>query len=284
MNRTPFVGGNAYLILDTSVPCCCSSPLVPHLRLSLITYHSSLASRPSPLILVMILPRQQVRQVDRRAIEDYGMSGLVLMENAGRGVAETMLAIGVDGPVIICCGKGNNGGDGLVIARHLDNRGVAVNVLLFADPAELRGDAAANWQIIERADIVRAVLGLDFEMDGLPELLCDADWIVDALLGTGATGEPHPPYGAAIAAINAAVKKVMAVDLPSGLDCDSGHAAGQTVVADRTCTFVAAKPGLLAAGAERFTGRLHVIDIGVPRRLLSEIAGSSESGSFSDAS
>jgi NAD(P)H-hydrate epimerase len=231
----------------------------------------------------MILTRQQVREVDRRAIESYGMSALVLMENAGRGVAETMLAVGVRGPVVICCGKGNNGGDGFVIARHLENRGVSVQVLLLADPAQLRGEAKANWNILEHANTTRAVLGPDFTLDRLPELLSDTDWIVDALLGTGATGEPQPPYGAAIAAMNAAVKKVMAVDLPSGLDCDTGHAASQTIVAERTCTFVASKPGLLAPGAERFTGRVHVIDIGVPRRLILEVAGRPDPTSFSDA-
>jgi NAD(P)H-hydrate epimerase len=230
------------------------------------------------------LTRDQVRAVDRRAIDDYGMSGLVLMENAGRGVVETMLAIGVEGPVIVCCGKGNNGGDGFVIARHLDNRGRQARVLLFADPAELRGDAAANWRILEKAGIDYEVLAKDVTLEQLLPHLAAADWIVDALLGTGATGEPQPPLSAAIAAINRANRKVMAVDLPSGLDCDSGAAAENTVVADRTCTFVAVKPGFLARGAEHFTGRVHVIDIGVPRRLVNEIAGVQQSTSFGDAS
>jgi NAD(P)H-hydrate epimerase len=231
----------------------------------------------------MILSREQVRQVDRRAIDEYGMSGLVLMENAGRGVAETMLTIGVDGPVMICCGKGNNGGDGFVIARHLDNRGRPVRILLFADPAELGGDAAANWSIIEKAGIAYDVLSKDVTVEQLLPRLAAADWIVDALLGTGATGEPQPPYDVAIQAINQAVKKVMAVDLPSGLDCDTGAAARDTIVADRTCTFVAVKPGLLVAGADRFTGRVHVIDIGVPRQLIREIAGPQNHSSYSDA-
>src|SRR3954469_8707158 len=99
------------------------------------------------------LTREQVRAIDRRAIEEYGMSGLVLMENAGRGVAETMLVLGINGPVVICCGKGNNGGAGFVIARHLDNRGIPVRLLLFADPAELRGDASTNWLIASKSGI-----------------------------------------------------------------------------------------------------------------------------------
>ena len=232
----------------------------------------------------MNLSREQVRQVDRRAIDDYGMSGLVLMENAGRGVAETMLTIGVDGLVVVCCGKGNNGGDGFVVARHLDNRGRPVQVLLFADPAELHGDAAANFRIVEKAGIAYDVVGRDSTVEQLLPHLLAADWIVDALLGTGATGDPQPPYDVAIQAINRAARKVIAIDLPSGLDCDTGAAARDTIVADRTCTFVAVKPGFLAPGADRFTGRVHVIDIGVPRKLVHEIAGIQSRRSFSDAS
>jgi NAD(P)H-hydrate epimerase len=230
------------------------------------------------------LTREQVREVDRRAVDEYGMPGMVLMENAGRGVAETLLTLGVEGPVVICCGKGNNGGDGFVIARHLDNRGKQVRVLLFADPAELRGDAAANWRIFERSGVNFEIFGKDVAADQVKLRLADADWIVDALLGTGATGDPQPPFRLAIEAINAAVKKVMAVDLPSGFDCDTGAASATTVVADHTCTFVAVKPGFLVAGAERFAGRVHVIDIGVPRRLVKEMTSVRDATSFSDAS
>src|SRR5580704_4639717 len=99
------------------------------------------------------LTRAQVRQIDRRAIEEFGVPGVVLMENAGRSAAELLLSLGVGGSVAICCGKGNNGGDGFVIARHLDNHGVAVRVLLFAEPEELTGDAAVNVRILQRAGL-----------------------------------------------------------------------------------------------------------------------------------
>lgn len=232
---------------------------------------------------MITLTREQVRAVDRRAIDEYGMTGLVLMENAGRGVVDSLLRLGVNGPVVVCCGKGNNGGDGLVISRHLDNGGRPVRVLLFADPTELRGDAAINWRILERAGIPFYVFDRSVDVAAIKPHLADADWIVDALLGTGAIGEPQPPSAAAIEAINSAVKKVMAVDLPSGLDCDTGVAARMTVVAQNTCTFVAVKPGFLVPGAERYTGRVHVVDIGVPRQLVKEIAGTRDSTSFSDA-
>jgi NAD(P)H-hydrate epimerase len=230
------------------------------------------------------LSREQVREVDRRALDEYGLAGVVLMENAGRGVAETMLAIGVNGPVVVCCGKGNNGGDGFVIARHLSNRGKNVRVLLFADPEDLRGDAAANWRIVERACIEREVIDVRVTFEQLVDRFDGADWIVDALLGTGAAGEPQPPIRVAIEAINRAGRKVMAVDLPSGLDCGTGLAAHHTIVADHTCTFVAVKPGFLVDGAERFTGRVHVIDIGVPRRLIDDIAGTPANRTPGDAS
>src|SRR5215472_571114 len=99
----------------------------------------------------MHLSRDEVRELDRRAIEEYGVPGVVLMENAGRGTAELLRSLGVRGPVVICCGKGNNGGDGFVMARHLDNAGVAVRLLLFADPDRLTGDAAVNYRILARA-------------------------------------------------------------------------------------------------------------------------------------
>src|SRR5205085_11103439 len=95
-----------------------------------------------------MLSRDEVRALDRRAIDLFGVPGVVLMENAGRGMAELLRALGIQGPVVVCCGKGNNGGDGFVIARHLDNAGVDVRVLLFADPAGLSGDAAVNYRIL----------------------------------------------------------------------------------------------------------------------------------------
>jgi NAD(P)H-hydrate epimerase len=223
------------------------------------------------IMAIRMLNRQQVRDVDRRAIEEYGMSGLVLMENAGRACADVLCRLGVHGRVVICCGKGNNGGDGFVIARHLDLRGHEVKVMLFADPAGLTGDAAANYRILEHCGIPIDVQGAAVDLPRLQAELTSADWIVDALLGTGATGEPRPPYDQAIAAVNASGKLVVAIDLPSGLDCDTGVPAQQTIRAAHTCTFVAAKPGFFAAGADRFTGELHVLDIGAPRKLVDEV-------------
>jgi NAD(P)H-hydrate epimerase len=218
-----------------------------------------------------MMTREQVRQVDRLAVEEYGMSGLVLMENAGRGVADVLCGLGVAGPALIACGKGNNAGDGFVIARHLNLRGHAVRVGLWAEPEEFTGDAAANFRILEKTGVPIEVFGNRYDAPRLQNMLRGAAWIVDALLGTGARGEPRPPLDAVIDRLNAAAAPKLAVDLPSGLDCDSGHPAAYTIRAAETCTFVAAKPGFFVPGAEAFIGRLHVLDIGVPRSLLQRV-------------
>jgi len=228
----------------------------------------------------LILNREQSRQVDTLAIERYGMSGLVLMENAGRGAAELIRRIHIDefrasGTIAICCGKGNNGGDGFVVARHLDNCGVSVRVLLFCDHAKLTGDAAANYEIIHRAQLPIEVFNPAYgALDEwkLRSSLSDAKIVVDGLLGTGARGEPLPPLGSIIDVINAMPARRVALDIPSGLDCDTGEAAAHTIRADHTLTFVARKPGFLKPEAQAFLGSVQVVDIGVPRKLLEELS------------
>jgi NAD(P)H-hydrate epimerase len=212
------------------------------------------------------LTREQVRDVDRQAIEDYGMLGLVLMENAGRNSAELLRSLGSHGRVTICCGKGNNGGDGFVIARHLQNAGVDVRVLLSVPPSTLTGDARANLNIIEKARIPIMAPPFDWRTE-----LAGSDWIVDALLGTGTQGTIREPFVSAITAINSAGSKVYAIDLPSGLDCDTGQPLGICVCADHTATFVARKIGFDITGTTEWTGAVHVIDIGVPRSLLQRL-------------
>ncbi len=214
--------------------------------------------------------REQSRRVDRIAIEEYGFSGLVLMENAGRGIADTLCRLGIAGPVVVCCGRGNNAGDGFVIARHLDLRGYRVRTLLWARPEELAGDAAANFRILAKTDVPIKVFGSAHDEAKLSRLLDDAAWIVDALLGTGATGEPRPPFDAVIERLNAAAAPKLAVDLPSGLDCDTGRPARHTIRAAETCTFVTTKTGFFAPEAAPYVGRLHVLDIGVPRKIIEE--------------
>jgi NAD(P)H-hydrate epimerase len=209
-----------------------------------------------------LLTRDQARALDRRAMDAFGVPGVVLMENAGRGMAERLRALGARGPVIVCCGKGNNGGDGFVIARHLDNAGVPVRVLLFCKGEELAGDAAVNHAILLKSGVPVE------ERTGVTAEELKADWVVDALFGVGLAGPARPPYDRVIAAINASGAKVAAVDVPSGLDCDTGAPMGPTVRADHTFTVAALKRGFTAAEAGPWLGQVHVIDMGAPRRLL----------------
>jgi NAD(P)H-hydrate epimerase len=237
------------------------------------------------------------------------------MENAGRGCVDVLERLGIGGPVVILCGKGNNAGDGFVIARHLAIRGFDCRVLLLRPPDELRGDAAANFAILQKSGVpIVVVAGLPSEPNVVAGLLTepqrrlqvsrenaeketfgragagsgdprttlqklldeharDADWLVDALLGTGAVGEPRPPFDGTIDWINArpAKTRALAVDVPSGLDCDTGQPASNTVRADHTCTFAAMKIGFLQPAARPFTGTIHVCDIGVPPGLIDEV-------------
>jgi NAD(P)H-hydrate epimerase len=195
------------------------------------------------------------------------------MENAGRGAAEVLLKLGVAGPVVVCCGKGNNGGDGFVIARHLDNRGASVRVLFFGQPQTLTGDAAINFEIVRRSGLPLTVCA---DSVAAPDL-ADADWVVDALLGTGVMGPARPPLDRVIAAINASGTKVLAVDLPSGLDCDTGLPLGPCVRALHTVTFVAKKKGFANPAAREWLGEVHVADIGAPRALVRTLLPESNS-------
>lgn len=217
-----------------------------------------------------VLDRRQTQEIDRRAIDEFGMSSLVLMENAGRGVADTLTALDVRGPVVVCCGKGNNAGDGFVLARHLDLRSIGVEVLVWADVEELAADAGHNFAILEKSGIPLQIFGKRHDAARLSASVARADWVVDALLGTGAQGEPRAPLDAVIAQLNRCNRPILAIDLPSGLDCDTGVAAAQTIRAQHTCTFVAAKPGFFAPNAASYIGELHVLDIGAPRRLTEQ--------------
>ena len=174
------------------------------------------------------LSRDEVRSLDRRAIDGYGVPGIVLMENAGRGCAELLMRLNPEKqPTVIVAGPGNNGGDGFVIARHLDNRGWPVDVHVIAKNNPTPGDADVNFDILFAAGIPYTQYHPDHFGDQqarfLAPRLSRAGWIVDALFGTGLTRALAPPYSIVVEAINAANRPVLAIDVPSGIDCDTGE-------------------------------------------------------------
>ena len=235
------------------------------------------------------LSRDEVRELDRRAINDFGVPGVVLMENAGRGCAELLMRLNPERrPTVILCGPGNNGGDGFVIARHLDNHDWPVlgdSVFLFA-PSEapewigispkLPPDAAVNFRIWSRADYWGIFIDPDYPKSApawkswLTKKLDAGCWIVDALFGTGLTRSLGRPFDEIVALVNASQHPILAVDTPSGLDCDTGEPLGPAVKATHTATFVAHKKGFLNPRSREWTGEVHVIDIGAPRVLIDE--------------
>lgn len=214
-----------------------------------------------------------LREVDRRALAEYGLAGCVLMENAGAGAARLVLAArrawGQEaGSVAVCCGSGNNGGDGAVLARHLANAGVAVELFYSVEPGTLRGDAQLQHTTVARMGLALAHAP---SLEVLRAGLARASVLVDALLGTGARGAPRAAVAEWIRALNtrrAAGARTVALDLPSGLDADDGHAADPTVIADLTATFAAPKLGFARPAAAQWLGRVELVDIGVPRALL----------------
>ncbi len=211
-----------------------------------------------------------MRGVDRWAIEEQGTSGLELMERAGAGVARAVERLTPDGPVSVLCGKGNNGGDGLVVARLLREAGRSVSVRCVAPPAELKGDAAVNLERLpgaaplrldgsawsEAASGASGAQGISSQGTGV---------IVDALLGSGFSGEPHGGVAEAIAVIERSAAPVVSVDVPSGVDASSGVVKGTAVHASVTVSFHAGKPGLWIHPGKEYAGAVEVIDIGVPR-------------------
>jgi NAD(P)H-hydrate epimerase len=222
--------------------------------------------QPPPNTRLRPLSREEVRGLDVRAAEDLALPTLVLMENAGRGAAEVLRRwAGPSARIVIVCGPGNNGGDGGVVARHLDAWGHPVRAVWLAERAKLRGDAAAQWSILDRSGVDQASLA---DAERFAELIKDADWLVDGLFGTGLSRPVEGPMRAAIESMNRSGKPILALDLPSGLDCDTGQPLGAAVRARVTASFVAPKLGFSQPGAAEYTGEVEVVEIGLPRCLI----------------
>lgn len=220
-------------------------------------------------IVSRALSRAEVRAVDVIAIEEFGMSGLVLMENAGRGAAEEILRLAPVGEICILCGKGNNGGDGYVIARHLELAGQTVRIVSLVEVEELTGDAACNHAIVARSGLPICVAT---EASQLMAAIGNPGVVIDCMLGTGALGAPRPPIAEAIRIANQCSGMKIAIDIPSGLDCDTGQPNDQTFVAHHTLTFVASKIGFTMPSALPLVGEVIVVPIGIPLRLIQKLS------------
>ncbi len=230
----------------------------------------SLTSNPQP----PALSRAQMRRLDELAINELGIPGVVLMENAGRAVAEEALAMlppTREGKVVIFCGRGNNGGDGYVAARHLLNQGVDVTVVVLAELAKITGDAKTNLVILERMN----ALLVELPSPGLPDQIDDlsrgTSLIVDALLGTGTSGNVREPLRSTIRIMNQLSVPILAVDIPSGFDCDTGEVLGEAIRATKTVTFAAKKIGFDRGQGPLLVGELIVADISIPPLLFEKV-------------
>ncbi len=244
------------------------------MRRSLAVHHGSLPPLPP------VLTADAMREADRFTIEEYGVPGFTLMESAGRGAADRIAAAYgplADQPAMILCGKGNNGGDGLVVARQLLAYGAEVHVVTMDPPDALRGDPARNYALLEQLRAserdrltLRVFDGLD-ALDAYAQRVRPALY-VDALLGTGLTSALREPIRGVVSWLNDRPAPVVAIDVPTGLHSDTGAVLGDAVVADRTVTMAALKAGLLLGEGPRVAGALDVIEIGIPRFALDRAA------------
>lgn len=214
-----------------------------------------------------------MKEIDRMAIEEWGIAGPVLMENAGRAVVDAIekeLRGVKKQRFLVVCGKGNNGGDGFVITRHLLNRGAEVNCILLGKIDDLKGDALTNAQILFNAAYKILEVSTPEELSRLSALTCRVSVIIDALFGTGLSSPPQGIFAKAIQLINESGNYVVSVDIPSGIDADTGAVLGPAIRADLTVTMGLPKYGLLLYPGKAFVGKLIVADIGIPYQLLKE--------------
>lgn len=212
---------------------------------------------------------EKIRNSDRITIEKYGLPGIVLMENASSGAARVCLKELKDikePHVLVIAGKGNNGGDGYASARLLKNKGVEAEIVVLGELEQIQGDAKINLDVAKKIGIP-----VTNDITDIEEKIKSADLVIDAIFGTGFKGKARSPQAEVIELINRFAKKVVSIDIPSGVNADNGHTEGSCVKADVTVTFALPKLGcLLYPGAEN-TGRLEVIDISIPAQVIDEL-------------
>lgn len=224
----------------------------------------------------------KMQEIDRRAIDEYGIPGIELMENAGRGIAdEAARLLGriekramKDIMVTVCCGRGHNGGDGLVVARYLKEMGAEVMAYIAPVRKDKKYSHEVQTNLTRAAQTGVSVHQVSEELVELDVRLRSSSLLVDALLGTGSSGKPAGYAHKMIQRMTKSGKPVLSVDIPSGLDPGTGYHSGVIITAAMTCTLGLPKTGLLAAPAKRFVGDLKIIEIGYPKELIDKAAAS----------
>ncbi len=214
-----------------------------------------------------LVTASQMRDMDSMTINEAGIPGVVLMENAARSAAKVFLEHfnPIDGSsIVILCGKGNNGGDGYVMARYLHEKGMNVTVGITGEKSAISGDALVNLKIIEKLGLKIFEITDDESLQGFKDNLINCSYMVDGLLGTGLNSPVRGLYKKIIDIVNMSGKPVMSIDIPSGLNADTGQKMGTAVKADLTVTFGFPKPGQLVYPGAGLVGRLINIDIGIP--------------------
>ena len=216
----------------------------------------------------------QARELDRIAIEDYGIPGIRLMSRAGRAAFDLLLEVWPEpGHIHVFCGTGNNGGDGYIVAELGHSRSIPVTVYQLGNPARISGDA----RLARDNALAAGVTVLAFDQQAFaPTHTGGSQVVVDALLGTGLSGEVRGDYAEAIAAINGCGLPVLAIDIPSGLCSDTGRELGRAVLAEHTATFIAIKRGLLTGAAPAHVGGLHCTDLEVPAEAYQQLSSNCE--------
>lgn len=219
-----------------------------------------------------VVTAEKMRRMDDRAMQEYGIPGVVLMENAGLRVVEEIQKMGISrsSRVVVISGKGNNGGDGFVIARHLINLGVRVEVFAFSREEEYKGDALVNFLVLKNMGVEPIHILIQEDLFTLERELVHAHLVVDALLGTGLTSQVRGLMAGAIDCLNRAEKTVISVDIPSGIHGDTGEILGRAVKASKTVTFALPKQGLFLYPGAEYAGDIIVGDISMPREVMED--------------
>lgn len=207
----------------------------------------------------------EMKELDRKAIEELGVPSIILMENAGRWVSDIAVDMLGDAPgkkVAIFCGTGNNGGDGFVATRYLIKRGIEILVYIIGERSHIKNDPLINLATLEK-------MGVRVNGISLP-LKIDADLIIDAIFGIGLKGEVKEPVRSIIKDLNKKNIPIISIDVPSGLDADTGQVLGEAIKARKTVTMQFPKKGFYINKGPEYTGEVVTVDIGIPEKLCAE--------------